>query len=314
MRNVVNICDPKDYNELMRSINFCGDVPLHERRKFSLKALYYVVNYISSIHKHLSEIFASEKYEYLLLENITTIFTDLSFSTRADLLKIENIDGLLDNVQNGNLVIPLVKKNIENAYIFMKLYYLLPNLSCYIENGKIIDASIKNNFDLNYDFGKTMFASTFTITGEFIQNLFEKGIKNFCGTFDIDAVKFAKENGISFVTIPERENLNTSMWHYDNFGDYIVREPSQEFHNKYQNLLPDELFSIALAEISRRYSFAIVKNGRLQKIYNNLTKSEMNNIIEETDSLESCVVAVKSEDNSLKEKIEKLNPLSVYLI
>jgi len=314
LRNVVNVCDPRDYDEIIRSINFCGDVPLHERRKFALKALYYVINYISSVHKHLSEIFASEKYEYLLLENISGIFTDLSFSTRADLLKIENIEGLLDNVQNGNLIIPLVKANIENTYVFMKLYYLLPDLCCYIENGKIIDASIRKNFDLDYDFGDTMFASTFTITGKFIQKLYERGIKNFCGTFDLDAVKFAKEKGICFITIPERENLNISKWQYDNFGDYIIRQPGKDFHNKHQNLLVDELFAIALAEISKSYSIATVSDGRLKKIYHNLTKSELNEIIDNSESLESCVIAVKCEDNRIKEKIESLNPLSVHLI
>ncbi len=67
-RNVVVVCDPGDYKKVINSLDFCGDVPLHDRRMFALKAFYYTMKYDSTIHKVLSELFASEKYEHMTFE------------------------------------------------------------------------------------------------------------------------------------------------------------------------------------------------------------------------------------------------------
>ncbi|WP_448375720.1 IMP cyclohydrolase [Fervidobacterium sp.] len=70
-RNVVVVCDPADYQKVIKSLDFCGDVPLHDRRMFALKAFYYTMKYDSTIHKVLSELFASEKYEHMTFEKFS---------------------------------------------------------------------------------------------------------------------------------------------------------------------------------------------------------------------------------------------------
>ncbi|ODN30830.1 IMP cyclohydrolase [Fervidobacterium thailandense] len=67
-RNVVVVCDPADYKKILNSIDACGDVPLHDRRMLALKAFYHTMRYDATIHRVLSELFASEKYEHLTFE------------------------------------------------------------------------------------------------------------------------------------------------------------------------------------------------------------------------------------------------------
>ncbi|MFN3328960.1 MAG: IMP cyclohydrolase, partial [Fervidobacterium pennivorans] len=48
-RNVIVVCDPSDYDKIIKSIDQCGDVTLHDRRMFALKAFYYTMKYDSTI-------------------------------------------------------------------------------------------------------------------------------------------------------------------------------------------------------------------------------------------------------------------------
>ncbi|MCX7654762.1 MAG: IMP cyclohydrolase [Fervidobacterium sp.] len=67
-RNVVVICDPADYNKVIKSLDLCGDVQLHDRRMFALKAFYHTMKYDATIHRVLSELFASEKFDHMTFE------------------------------------------------------------------------------------------------------------------------------------------------------------------------------------------------------------------------------------------------------
>ncbi|MGC8902368.1 MAG: IMP cyclohydrolase [Fervidobacterium sp.] len=67
-RNVVVVCDPSDYDKVIKSIDSCGDVQLHDRRMFALKAFYHTMKYDATIHRVLSELFASEKFEHMTFE------------------------------------------------------------------------------------------------------------------------------------------------------------------------------------------------------------------------------------------------------
>lgn len=70
-RNVIVVCDPSDYDKIIKSLDQCGDVTLHDRRMFALKAFYYTMKYDSTIHRVLSELFASEKFEHMTFEKFT---------------------------------------------------------------------------------------------------------------------------------------------------------------------------------------------------------------------------------------------------
>ncbi len=47
-----------------------ANVLLLKRRRYALKAIYAAMLYNSSIHKALSQIFASEKYDYTVMEYV----------------------------------------------------------------------------------------------------------------------------------------------------------------------------------------------------------------------------------------------------
>ncbi|HHD73146.1 MAG TPA: phosphoribosylaminoimidazolecarboxamide formyltransferase, partial [Epsilonproteobacteria bacterium] len=68
-RDVIPVVDPEDYNTIIDSIEECGDFPLHNRRKLSLKAFYSCSKYDSNIHKVFSELFASEKYNMFIKDD-----------------------------------------------------------------------------------------------------------------------------------------------------------------------------------------------------------------------------------------------------
>lgn len=62
-RDVIVLTDPDDYEKVIKSLDECGDVTLHMRRIFALKAFYRTMKYDAEIHSVLSELFASMDFE-----------------------------------------------------------------------------------------------------------------------------------------------------------------------------------------------------------------------------------------------------------
>jgi len=99
-RDVVPVTDPEDYSEIIESIEDCGDIPLHFRRKMALKAFYTTSKYDSNIHKIFSELFASEKYDHEFFEIIGMLRYGSNPLTDATLMKFAGEDSIFDNVIN----------------------------------------------------------------------------------------------------------------------------------------------------------------------------------------------------------------------
>ncbi|MEJ5230210.1 IMP cyclohydrolase [Pseudothermotoga sp. U03pept] len=59
-RDVVPICDQKDYAFVIDSIDQCGDIVLQERRRLCAKAFFVCGEYDLAIYKVLSDLFAIE--------------------------------------------------------------------------------------------------------------------------------------------------------------------------------------------------------------------------------------------------------------
>ncbi|MGM0641217.1 MAG: hypothetical protein ACQESN_07345 [Thermotogota bacterium] len=99
-RDVVPIVDPADYRNIIDSIEDCGDVPLHNRRKLALKSFYSTSRYDSTIHKIFSELFASEKYEHEFFEIIGMLRYGSNPLQEATLLKISEKESMFDYLEN----------------------------------------------------------------------------------------------------------------------------------------------------------------------------------------------------------------------
>jgi len=57
-RDVVPVCDPEDYDEILKSIDTCGDVVLQHRRKLCAKAFLVCSKYDAKLFEILRELFA----------------------------------------------------------------------------------------------------------------------------------------------------------------------------------------------------------------------------------------------------------------
>jgi len=99
-KDVVPVVDPEDYESIIDSIEDCGDVPLHTRRKLSLKAFYNTSKYDSNVHKIFSELFASEKYEHEFFEILGTLRYGSNPLQDGTLMKFAEKDSILDHLYN----------------------------------------------------------------------------------------------------------------------------------------------------------------------------------------------------------------------
>jgi len=123
-RNVVVVCDPADYKKIIDLIDACGDVPLHDRRMLALKAFYYTMRYDATIHRVLSELFASEKYEHLTFERFAHPQKDYEVLEAVDerfiKLSVHDEDALPITIGavlttiDKNLVVGLNSRNIAS--------------------------------------------------------------------------------------------------------------------------------------------------------------------------------------------------------
>lgn len=294
MRNVVAVCDPEDYKSVIKNLEYCGDILLQKRRRLALKALYYVAGYFASIHKSFSEIFASEKYDHLTMEYIMPLLHGDTLSQKATLLKMDKEPGLLDNVQVANPSIAPTKTDISNTYKFAELYYYLGDVSAFIINGRVVAASINDSIDRFFSDNNSMYCSTFTIDYPTIKKFHQLGVKSFTGVFNRDAIKYAQENDVMVMTIPEREELMRTETVYTSFEDYIVREQADEvkFPNDFDG---DEKLALVTSRINLTVSIVMVKDNKTLIVKSGLIREELEEYIKDTKPLESMVCAISSD-------------------
>ena len=119
-RNVVVVCDPADYPKIIKSLDFCGDVTLQDRRMFALKAFYYTMKYDATIHRVLSELFASEKYEHMTFERFGNPQLDYE---------------ILDMVDNKFISISKYTKDVASITLGTILTFMNPDILVGLRDG-----------------------------------------------------------------------------------------------------------------------------------------------------------------------------------
>ncbi|HPC25855.1 MAG TPA: IMP cyclohydrolase, partial [Fervidobacterium sp.] len=119
-RNVVVVCDPADYPKIIKSLDFCGDVTLQDRRMFALKAFYYTMKYDATIHRVLSELFASEKYEHMTFERFGNPQLDYE---------------ILDMVDNKFISISKYTKDVASITLGTILTFINPDVLVGLRDG-----------------------------------------------------------------------------------------------------------------------------------------------------------------------------------
>lgn len=302
-RDVVAISDHGDYDEIIESLEFCGDVLLLKRRRYALKAIYSVMLYVSSIHKALSQIFASEKYDYTIMEYIMPLLYGDNPSQKANLLKLSIEPGLLDEVQIGNPSVGLKKSQLRNINVFMELYYYTDNISVFLDKGKITKvSSAMVPGELDFGGPDTMFASTYAISDELMIALRERGVEAFGGVFDRDAIRTARKNDVMILTIPEREAVSLSKEAYSGFGNYFVKEES--FKMPALDLPLDEKLALFCSRANRANNVSVFRDGESLLLKGGLSFKELNELdLSKYDLKGSTFASNQDLDDSLIDKL-----------
>lgn len=145
-RNSVVILDPDDFDKIIESLEECGDITLQDRRMFSLKALYRVLRYTSSIHKEMSELFASEKFETLILEEKTPLRYGENPQQLAYLSKIAKTKAFFDIIDEDTLF-TLSYNNLIDIHLALSLLkYLDYRFAVRVHHGVIAEVR-RSNFN-----------------------------------------------------------------------------------------------------------------------------------------------------------------------
>ncbi len=166
-RNSVIVIDPDDFDKIIESLEECGDVTLQDRRMFSLKALYRLLRYNSFIHKEMSELFASEKFETLILEEKTPLRYGENPQQLAYLSKIAKTQAFFDFFDEDVLA-SLSYNNIVDVHLALSLLkYLEGNFAVRVHHGIIVDVR-KNN--LNFKAARGVLAANF-VNDELMEGL-----------------------------------------------------------------------------------------------------------------------------------------------
>jgi phosphoribosylaminoimidazolecarboxamide formyltransferase/IMP cyclohydrolase len=312
-RDVVVISEIEDYDEVIESLEYCGDVLLLKRRRYALKAIHDVMLYTASVHKALSQIFASEKYDYTIMEYIMPLLYGDNPSQKASLMKISTEPGLLDEVQIANPAVGLKKSQLRNTNVFMELYYYSDNISVFLDKGKIVKVSSSTSLeDIDYGGPDTMFASTFTIGEDTIRKLSDKGIESFCGVFDRDAIKLARERDIMILTVPERAAVELSHETYSGFGNYFVREAA--FRMRTIDLEPDGKLAVYCSRVNRANNISAFRDGESLLLKSGLSYREFRELDYSSYNLSGATLASNVDlDDATLNALEKAGISKIIL-
>lgn len=112
-RDAVVAVDEETLEIVIDDIKECGDIPLQERRKLSLKAILKLIIYYADLHKFLSETFASEKFHYMLLDKIQSLKYGENLHQEAELLKLYSHHSFFEDLEFVNLGLPSVDELVD---------------------------------------------------------------------------------------------------------------------------------------------------------------------------------------------------------
>jgi len=150
-RDVVPVCDPRDYDLIIESLDECGDVTLQDRRMLALKAFFTTMKYDSTVHSVLSELYASEKFEYRIYERVETLRDDKHSNLPVELLRVYDRETVLDNIDilKGNTLSYQLVQDILAAALLSEA--IDRGSAALFKNGKLQRLSITEDVFVNIE-------------------------------------------------------------------------------------------------------------------------------------------------------------------
>ncbi|HEU24258.1 MAG: hypothetical protein C0176_01545 [Mesoaciditoga sp.] len=268
-RNSVIVLDPDDFDKIIESLEECGDITLQDRRMLSLKALYRVLRYTSLIHKEMSELFASEKFETLILEEKTPLRYGENPQQLAYLSKIAKTKAFFDILDEDTLF-TLSYNNIIDIYTALSLLrYLDYRFAVRVHHGVIAEVK-RSNFNFKDSRG--------VLAANFLSKELLKGLDG--NDLDIvilpDFPDYPDLKIKKFIKIKEIPNLEIEKEYRFLEGNFLVQTPddllnmrflSDEFDVQYKfvNLIVALSKSMACC-IFKDYEMISLGSGQAEQI------------------------------------------------
>ncbi len=260
-RNSVVVIDPDDFDKIIESLEECGDVTLQDRRMFSLKALYRLLRYNSSIHREMSELFASEKFETLILEERSPLRYGENPQQLAYLAKIAKTQAFFDFFDEDTLVGLSYNQIIDIHLALSLLKYLEENFAVQVHHGIITNVRKKH---FNFKSLRGVMAANF-VNDELI-----KGLKG--NDFDIvilpEMPDLSKVEIRKFIKIKDIPSVEVEKEYRFMDGNFLIQTPDDLSNMRF---LSDEFdvqykFANVIVALSRSMACCIFKDYELMSI------------------------------------------------
>lgn len=196
-RDIIVVTNEKTLQTVIKNLEECGDVPLQDRRRMALESMQRLIDYYVNLYKLLSETFASEKFEYLLLKKLQPLEFNKNVYKDVELLKIQSKQTFFENVEFLNNEL-LSIEDIKVIHTSMKILENLSENSCALISGDKIEfissnASLEYNIQRILDYAKSYKVSSASIAVN--------------GKVDKDILKIINSNYFSTVIARNFENI-----------------------------------------------------------------------------------------------------------
>ena len=144
-RNSIVLVDSDDFERVIESIDECGDVTLQDRRMLSLKAMYRLLRINSLTHKELSEVFAAEKFETIILEEIVPLRYGENPYQYAHISKIAKENAFFDFLDEDQLLGMSYNNLIDLHLALSALKNLRAPFAVRVHHGSVVDVVRNKN-------------------------------------------------------------------------------------------------------------------------------------------------------------------------
>ncbi len=256
-RNSVVIVDSDDFKRVVESIDECGDVTLQDRRMLALKAMYRLLRINSLTHKELSELFAAEKFETIILEEIVPLRYGENPHQYAHVSKIAKEMAFFDFL-NEDLLFSMSYNNLIDLHLALSiLKNLKSDFVIRVHHGTVVDVAKKT---FNFEKARGVLATNF-MTKELDDSLKESDL-------DILAVpKGTKTNVKAKKIIEFDENVISFAETQYRFldGNFLVQtfDDLENMRFSVENDDPQYRWANVVAALSNSMACCIFKDGEM---------------------------------------------------
>ncbi len=204
-RNSIVLVDSDDFERVIESIDECGDVTLQDRRMLSLKAMYRLLRINSLTHKELSEVFAAEKFETIILEEIVPLRYGENPYQYAHISKIAKENAFFDFLDEDQLLGMSYNNLIDLHLALSALKNLRAPFAVRVHHGSVVDV-----VNRNFDFSKARGVLAVNFVNEKL-------------------VTSLKENDLDVLAVPQTSNVKVKAKRMVEFNEKFLSFSNREY-------------------------------------------------------------------------------------